>query len=496
MLRVLIPFVLRLPKDERTHTLLGGRYYSSVVRRSLAILFVCCFLALLIQSLSAQVPPSHATFTSYAQARAVLAALTDILPPELKEQQEARREAAWTTWVVRHDREIRDRLERGDEDTVVNWLLFGTSFTHRPRALIDTGTADQGTLGQLIAGRTADLVAALASPAGDDRRMFVRRLFERQGYRFATPLDRSRLESHLISLVARVAAEQGKFASELAAARNAADATQEFAARSKLFRERGLSLDTSMLPNLAIERALDAMRARGLLAPHSVRRVAVIGPGLDFADKDSGYDFYPQQTVQPFAVIDALVRLGLSRTATDIDVTTLDVSRRVNDHLHAVRRRAEAGSPTMLRFPFDRGLPWTPEVVAYWREVGKRIGVDVMTARSPAIGKQLEVRAVQVRPEIVARVSANDFNIVAERWTGPPFDLVVATNVLVYYDTLDQCLAFGNIEAMLRPGGFLLSNNAVLELPGSRMHSDGYVTTRYSDRPDEGDHIVWYKRER
>jgi hypothetical protein len=47
---------------------------------------------------------------------------------------------------------------------------------------------------------------------------------------------------------------------------------------------------------------------------------------------------------------------------------------------------------------------------------------------------------------------------------------------------------------MLRPGGFLLSNNALLELPFSQMHSVGYETAVYSDRQGDGDHIVWYQR--
>lgn len=82
----------------------------------------------------------------------------------------------------------------------------------------------------------------------------------------------------------------------------------------------------------------------------------------------------------------------------------------------------------------------------------------------------------------------------AQRFDGPPFDLVVATNVFVYYDTLDQSLALANVEAMLRPGGLLLSNNALLELPALRMRSVGYLTVQYSDRPDDGDHVVWYRR--
>ncbi|HYT64874.1 MAG TPA: hypothetical protein VEL51_00540 [Vicinamibacterales bacterium] len=30
--------------------------------------------------------------------------------------------------------------------------------------------------------------------------------------------------------------------------------------------------------------------------------VAIIGPGLDFSDKAKGYDVYPPQTIQPFAL--------------------------------------------------------------------------------------------------------------------------------------------------------------------------------------------------
>jgi chemotaxis methyl-accepting protein methylase len=74
------------------------------------------------------------------------------------------------------------------------------------------------------------------------------------------------------------------------------------------------------------------------------------------------------------------------------------------------------------------------------------------------------------------------------------FDLIIATNILVYYDVFEQSLALANIESMLRDGGFLLSNNALLELPVSKMKSVDYLTVVYSDRPDDGDHIVWYQR--
>ena len=47
-----------------------------------------------------------------------------------------------------------------------------------------------------------------------------------------------------------------------------------------------------------------------------------------------------------------------------------------------------------------------------------------------------------------------------ERLTGKPFDLVVVTNVLPYFDDVQLMLALRNIAAMLAPGGVLLHNEA------------------------------------
>ena len=458
-------------------------------------LFVCAIL-LVLAIASAQ---GAGRFPSYAEVRAVLAPLVDILPAELKGGDESRLEAGWITWISAHDREIRSRLEKGDEDTIVNWLLFGTSFTNRPRVLLDassstSASSDAAQIAALIAGRTHDLAAALVASDRDERRSFARMVFARKGYRLGTAADRARLEQHLIGEVARVVREGAGYRRELEAARRLGDASEQFASRSTLFRERGLSLDTSLLPSFALERALQQMQAGGFLASGSIRRVAVIGPGLDFSDKGSGYDFYPQQTLQPFALIDTLRRLNLIGSPADVHITTLDISPRVNDHLSRARAAARRGSPYVVQLPFDFRIPWKAHVVSYWKQAGGLIGVVTGGAKPHSVADKLEVRAVRIRPEVVLQIVPEDLDIVAQRLDGPPFDLIVATNVFVYYDTLDQSLALANVEAMLKPGGILLSNNALLELPTSRMRSRGYVTAEYSDRPDDGDHVVWYQR--
>ena len=226
--------------------------------------------------------------------------------------------------------------------------------------------------------------------------------------------------------------------------------------------------------------------------PGSLRNVAVIGPGLDFSDKSSGYDFYPQQTLQPFALLDSLVRVGLAQDVRSVRLTTLDVSPRVNDHLATMLRRAAADQPYLIRLPLDLEVRWKPEMVDYWNAAGDRIG---RVASAPDIaGRDIRLRTISVGPDVVRQIQSEDLNIVVQRLDDRQFDLMVATNVFIYYDLLDQVLALANVGAMLVPGGFLLSNNAVLELPLSSVRSAGYLTVQYSDRPDDGDHVVWYQR--
>jgi hypothetical protein len=430
---------------------------------------------------------AHNSFADYNSVDQVLSFMTDRLPPELKTS--GRREA-WPHWVMAHDREIRARLERGDEDTIVNWLLFGTSFTQEPRALFDVSATSRG-LSPLISRRSRDLIAALRAEHPTERAGFTRRVLLSRGYEFDTAEQRSRVERHLLAEVERVLSERQKYASREESF-TPGDFAGQMMAQSTLFRDRGLSIDTSLLSGFAVEQALEAMKNQRLLRPGGIRRVAVIGPGLDFADKNSGYDFYPVQTLQPFTSMDSLLRLGLAAAPDELQLTTFDISARVNDHILGIRERAKAGAPYVLRLPMEPAQQWSPALVRYWKHAGDRIGSETPLPRPPDLDKRFELRTIEVRPQIAARVSAEDLNVVTERWAGPPFDLVIATNVLVYYDKLDQSLAFASIEAMLRPGGFFLTNNAVVELPVSRLRSHGFVTVQHA--ADRVDHVFWYRK--
>ena len=226
------------------------------------------------------------TYTTYAVARPTIEAMRDVLPAALTGNA-ANAEARWTAWAAGHDHDIRARLAAGDEDTIVNWLLLGTSFTERPRAFLDVAATSAQELSQLIAARAHALVTAVVTPGNDERRLFARAFFERKGFRLPSAAEQARLEQYLLTAVVRVSAEQARFVDELQTIRRLPDQSEAFAARSKLFRERGLSLDTSIQPSFALDESLRELQKRGLLAAGVVRDVAVIGPGLDFSDKNS-----------------------------------------------------------------------------------------------------------------------------------------------------------------------------------------------------------------
>jgi hypothetical protein len=266
------------------------------------------------------------------------------------------------------------------------------------------------------------------------------------------------------------------------------------------FRDRGLSSDTSIFPDFAIEQALGAMKERGWLRAGSIRRVAIIGPGLDFTDKLEGHDFYPQQTSQPFAVIDSLIRLGLARS-DQYQATTFDLSQRINHHLEAARERARAGGAYALQLPRDADLAWAPGLVAFWRRLGDRVGEETRAVTAPPNTARVEVRAVGVRPAVVLSIVPMDLNIVLQRLeplaAEEQFDLIVATNVLAYYDVFEQSLAFVNVSKMLRSGGVFLTNNGIFELPPIPMQRVGEIDVPQVHLREIGeaiDRVFWYRR--
>ena len=437
------------------------------------------------------------TTIPFADARPILEGLRDdLLPLEMQNRTSDERRRLWPVWVRRHDAEIHERVDRGDDDSLANFFLFGTSFstasTNGAPANASTDWTPATPLDQPDAQRRLDaMVSGMAMPGANERLQFARTVVERAGINPSTAQGRVEARQYLVAIITRMLSERERYEQALK------DRPLDFAKQSTLFSIRGLSADTSLLPNFAIDRTLSAIEAKKLLAASTVRRVAVVGPGLDFMNKKGGYDFYPQQTLQPFAIVDSLRRLGIA--AANVRVTTFDLSRRVNHHLELARQRAQAGEGYILRLIRDLNEPWSDELIVYSKQFGDTIGAQAAVT-VPADVTNVEARAVRVNPATVLSIEPQDVNIVLERPVAPAaepgFDLIVGTNIFLYYDVFEQSLALANVSKMLRPGGLLLSNDFLNPLPTIPLNLVGFTDVAYSPTSaGSGDRVFWYQRQ-
>ena len=428
-------------------------------------------------------------FLSFDQAQPALLATTAKLPADLKDSGPIAPEK-WANYVHKKDAEIRARLDRGEADTLVNLLRFGVTFTKEYRIyddyLIEYG---QSTLVNAFSeNRANDLIRAMASGNANEGIAHMRAFLESKGYSFKTAEGRNAIKNYLLANLARERDEMVRYISQ----------TREDT-RFHLFQDRGISLDTNLWPDFLIDQHLASMAEKSLLRPGSVHRVAIVGPGLDFANKQAGNDFYPLQTIQPFAVVDSLIRLGLCDPAA-FELYTLDISPEVNSHLARVTRNAAAGRAYVVQLPWNTTARLAPDYrrafIEYWQRLGSSIGEPVPPiAVPPAAAEDTETRAVKIRPEIVRRVVALDTNIVLQHLALPPqkgFDLIIATNVFTYFSEFEQSLARLNMALMLNPGGSVLSNDKLWGSVGDGLSNSLETVQIMARDPDRIDYMFTY----
>ena len=318
----------------------------------------------------------------------------------------------------------------------------------------------------------------------------MREFLERKG------VAKDSVEAKLQENLRRLVAEQRTYQEKLKESEKAADPAAALLARGTLYQERGLSVDTSLLPNYALEDTLRTMLRKGAIKPGTMRRILVIGPGLDFTDKRDGYDFYPLQTIQPFAMLEAVARLELGK-AEEISVVTADLNAAVNAHVARLAERGRAGQAYTVQLPRLVSAEWSPEAVGYWQKFGEILGTPVKPLPVPASVRDVTMRAVAIRPGFATHMRGFDMNVVTQTMDVPEeqgFDLVVATNVLVYYDLFQQALAMGSIAHMMNHGGIFLANHALPAQHAQALEYLGRRTVAYTPNGAYGDDVVAYRR--
>jgi len=401
-------------------------------------------------------------------------------------------EVEWDKWIRLQDADVRSRIDGGVEDSISNFILYGTSFTTLSRLRGSEDALDSaGQLAPSAKARVGALARALRDSQPGERLEFIRHFLAKKG------IGAAQFDDFLTANLIRFAQDQRAYQQKLQGAGKSGDPGEVMAVRGTLYEKRGLSVDTSLLPNFAIEETLRAMVRKGVLKQESVRRIAIVGPGLDFTDKRDGYDFYPLQTIQPFAILEMVKRLNLADT-DGVQVVTMDLNAAVNAHVAQLSARARKGQSYIMQLPRDTSAVWSDAAVGYWKEFGSVLGTPAKPLPVPEALPGIESRAVAIRAEYAASLTALDLNIVTQTSDlpeGQGFDLVVATNILVYYDVFQQALAMSNIARLLNPNGIFIANNALPAAHDSRLKYLGRKNIVFAKDGSYGDDVVVYQRQ-
>jgi hypothetical protein len=152
-------------------------------------------------------------------------------------------------------------------------------------------------------------------------------------------------------------------------------ALKEFGSRAQgaaehLYETRGLSTDTEVEAGYGVQAGLGVIK--GLEPSRRIRRVLIVGPGIDLAPRTGMLEAGPPESYQPWAVIDALIALGVSNL-DDLEVVGADINPRVVDHLHA-----SAETPPVLRLVTGIGesdtVSFAPGYRDYFASLGGSVG--------------------------------------------------------------------------------------------------------------------------
>ena len=217
-----------------------------------------------------------------------------------------------------------------------------------------------------------------------------------------------------------------------------------------LYRSRGLSTDTAVEAGFVVREGLGIGTA--LSPDRRIRRVLIVGPGLDLAPRTALNQASRPESYQPWAVMDALLSLGVS-VAGELEIVGADINPRVVDVLRRYRGKPLAlGLATEIRDA--DGVAFRADYRDYFARLGAAIGRAGDVERRD--GRL--VKSVRVSSASASALYAERLDIVTERLEGKPFDLIVATNILPYFDDTQLALALSNISAMLAPGGLFLHN--------------------------------------
>lgn len=377
------------------------------------------------------------------QSRAVPITWQDVAPFRARLEARGITAGSFEAYVERVRRDNAQRVREGDLDHLIFYALQSTRFTRLPpiepalsaKALVEGGNR----IPPDVQARIRELLKALESSSIDPRVTYFRTLvhstFPNVKEREHSLFDEYRRTMKFV------------YDKEFVAQRTGPDAVAD------LYRARGLSTDTAVEAGFVVYNGLGILKS--LDPVRHIRRVLIVGPGLDLAPRTSLLESGPPESYQPWAVIDALVSLGLSKL-DDLEVVGADINPRVVEHILGAR----AMPPTLTLISGIAESPTvrvTNEYREYFSQLGGAIRDRSEAVRAPKLAGHLG-KVVAVRAEVARVLAAEQLDVVTARLSGAPFDLIVATNILPYFDDTELMLATANIAAMLAPDGVFMHN--------------------------------------
>lgn len=276
------------------------------------------------------------------------------LVPEVRDSKQ------WESWIRQRDYEIRSGIDRCIEDSISMLIIFGTSFTTLPRlASPAEAVTVSGSLTPDARARMEAFIEGLDRMDDERFRSILQFLRRRQ-------ISQEELRPYLSGNLRRVALER---------------ASDEH-------------LHSLLAGASLIDQTLRSLMSAAK-APSRIRRIGVIGPGLD--------PDYDPDTYNLGASLEAALSSGL----------------------------AKPGSVEMVVFDIN---PW---VLSHVRAVAGRTGAH-HNARIRAEDLNVITQTVETGP-------------------GQGFDLMVLSTAMGGYGTTEQTLVLENLARMMASGGLLLT---------------------------------------
>jgi methyltransferase family protein len=374
-------------------------------------------------------------------------------------------EQRFPTFIAQVEAATDRRIAEGDREHLIYYALQSARFTNRPpiepalsarafvealsterreRLLADPTYLPEQGLPPAERTRIADLLTALRKETADARLAQFRQM---------PGTGESATVEQFYPDYVRVA--RFLYRKEFAAGGDAVSI-------ATLYQTRAHSSDTQIDAGFGVSIGLGLVRA--LEPALRIRKVLVVGPGVDLAPRTDLIDASEPQSYQPLAVADALLSRSLA-AAGDLVVHSVDVNLRV---VRAVERIAREGLTwhVFAGIRETRDHAFDDDYRAYVRELGRAIGTPV-SASSAVTSDSRYAHSIALSPATARAFSAERLNVITERLIdAASFDIVIVTNVLTYFDDRELALALSNIAGMMRPGGYLLHNESRDSLPG------------------------------